>query len=708
MSMGPDRKNDAEDEKSELVTVGDIAKLTGNRPSAVNNWEKRSSNFPKPVEKLPNGRRLFDLNEVLSWLKANDKLDGERADPERSAALALFDLMSNYGFGGSTACLAACELVGVHAMAKKSAEARGATVESLDEEAAALVADLDETFGADLFSNLRGSEIWDEMGEAASQLIGELDPTAVFDRLLEVGSSSRGRFEFYPVPDPVKDLVIGVLPKNPDQAIDIAAGTADLLAEVAIRSGVKNAIYSDPLISWSDTSDMSESGDLGQVPIVGFETDQLRARLGQLRLGVHGINGLVLRFDALTAKPAFQGSMESLASVVPFSQRLDPAILVESDWQFGSPTKADTSFGWIQRAIALLSPTGVGAVITALSPTVASRKQDEAIRAELLRRSCVEAVIELPGGTFSHTGIGSALWLLRAPREALRAEPVLFIDLASGESSRRRGEEWPPGLADRAISAVEQFRKSPEEFSPESSFSRVVSATELMSPKSSLLPSNFVGVHAETSIAALIEQTEESGTRALAALSALNEDGVTKLPDLYAKDNPTVATLKELRDKGVLTIARREHAVPGDILVGVRKNRVVAEIVKEERTTSDHDAILRDFASQFDAEFLALVLTSSKNQQIGRRVSMIRTLDALKLEVPILSILNQTRLRDRILESKWLAEAAASLEAASSEWTQSLVDVAASGRAHSREESEPFPPSEVSSPRTDSRIGGAD
>lgn len=677
--MTPKREDNFGASDGELVTVGEIAKLSGNLPSAVNNWEKRSPDFPKAAVLLDNGRRLFDLTEVLEWLKTNDKLGGEKSNPEKSAAFALFDLMRSWGLSGSDASLAACELVGVHAMVTKSAKARGWDIESMNEEAGDLAQDLEDSFGPDLFSTMRGSETWKEMSSAASELIGELDPVLVFDSLLEMGSNSRGPLEFYPVPAAVKELVVGVLPKHPHQAIDIAAGTADLLAEVALELEVENSTYADPFISWADISDMSADGDIGKVPVIGFEINPLRARLGQLRLSVHGINGVVRRFDALTSSPDFQGSIDALASIVPFGQKFAGESLEQLEWPFGAPARMDMSLGWIQRAIALLGPTGNAAVITALAPTFTNRRQDEAIRAELLRRSCVEALIELPGGTFSHTGIGSVLWLLRAPREVLRPEPVLLVDLAGGESTRRRGEEWSPGLASRAIAAVRRFRESPDQFSDEPSFARVVSTTELMSPKGSLLPSNYVRARADRSTEDLLETANQKGLLAQEALGALTGLGDLRAPSLLSRTAPAISTLQELADDSKLVIVRREHALPGDVLVGILRDKIVADVVLEECATGDHELVLRDFEHIFDAHFLAGAVTSTQNQLQGRRGTTIRRLDAKRIEVPLLPVIEQKILAEALSAPKVLIERSERLHRASDDWLQALIDSFAAG-----------------------------
>src|SRR5712692_7879991 len=70
-----------------LVGIPEIAKIAQVGPSAVGNWRKRHSDFPKPKVQAPSGA-LFDLDEVERWLVENSKIVGRVPASTRLWALA--------------------------------------------------------------------------------------------------------------------------------------------------------------------------------------------------------------------------------------------------------------------------------------------------------------------------------------------------------------------------------------------------------------------------------------------------------------------------------------------------------------------------------------------------------------------------------------------------------------------------------------------
>ncbi|MEV4722270.1 HsdM family class I SAM-dependent methyltransferase [Micromonospora humida] len=82
-------------------------------------------------------------------------------------------------------------------------------------------------------------------------------------------------------------------------------------------------------------------------------------------------------------------------------------------WTFGLPPRTEPELAWVQHALAHLSPGGTAVVL--MPPATALRPAGRRIRAELVRRGALRAVIALPVGLMPPTGIGLHVWVLHQP-----------------------------------------------------------------------------------------------------------------------------------------------------------------------------------------------------------------------------------------------------------------------------------------------------
>lgn len=100
-------------------------------------------------------------------------------------------------------------------------------------------------------------------------------------------------------------------------------------------------------------------------------------------------------------------------------------LLVDTRWEFGLPPKSEGELAWLQHCFA--HTAAGGRTFVALPAAVAYRRSGRRIRAEMVRRGCVEAVIQLPAGTTSGSGVPVHLWVLcRTPS----AEGVRMLELS--------------------------------------------------------------------------------------------------------------------------------------------------------------------------------------------------------------------------------------------------------------------------------------
>ncbi|MEU3117339.1 MULTISPECIES: N-6 DNA methylase [Micromonospora] len=84
----------------------------------------------------------------------------------------------------------------------------------------------------------------------------------------------------------------------------------------------------------------------------------------------------------------------------------------ESPGQGFSP-RTEPELAWVQHALAHLSPGGTAVVL--MPPAAASRPAGRRVRAELIRRGALRAVVALPAGLMPPTAIGLHIWVLMQP-----------------------------------------------------------------------------------------------------------------------------------------------------------------------------------------------------------------------------------------------------------------------------------------------------
>ncbi|MES4881864.1 MULTISPECIES: N-6 DNA methylase [unclassified Streptomyces] len=105
-------------------------------------------------------------------------------------------------------------------------------------------------------------------------------------------------------------------------------------------------------------------------------------------------------------------------------------LLLDSRWEFGTPSRAEGELAWLQHAYAHTAPGG--RVLMVLPASVAYRKAGRRIRAELVRRGVLTQIVALPSGTAASHALPVHLWQLRRPRTPGDAvTSVRMVDLTA-------------------------------------------------------------------------------------------------------------------------------------------------------------------------------------------------------------------------------------------------------------------------------------
>ncbi|KUJ66768.1 restriction endonuclease subunit M [Streptomyces albus subsp. albus] len=426
------------------VTAAGIARLAGVGRAAVSNWRRRHADFPKPVggtETSP----TFALGDIEQWLRAQGKL-AEVPLRER-----VWQLLAGHPAGTAAAL---CQV------------------------------------GAVLLLVRHRPTTWDELKAADDAQLAQWLPTALAPVLtarlgeghpvpvpgaaeLQAGAAlMRGAAELAVEagPAPAFEFLLGRhLAANPRQYTLTPPGLAELMADLAgVRApgpggapggpeGTAGPTVFDPAAG----AGWLLSAATAAATVHAQEVDPDLAALGALRLALGGDAAVrAAAADSLRAD-AFPGlAADAVICHPPFNERNwgHDELAYDPRWEYGFPARTESELAWVQHALARLRDGGTAVLL--MPPAVASRRSGRRIRADLLRRGALRAVIALPAGAAPPHGIPLHLWVLRRPGTGPAPTPqLLLVDAAeaTGPGGPGRGRADRPAAYDTVLSAWRSF-----------------------------------------------------------------------------------------------------------------------------------------------------------------------------------------------------------------------------------------------------------
>ncbi|MDT0399844.1 HsdM family class I SAM-dependent methyltransferase, partial [Streptomyces edwardsiae] len=126
-------------------------------------------------------------------------------------------------------------------------------------------------------------------------------------------------------------------------------------------------------------------------------------------------------------------------------------------WEYGFPARTESELAWVQHALARLRDGGTAILL--MPPAAASRRSGRRIRADLLRRGALRAVVALPAGAAPPYNIPPHLWVLRRPEHAPVQPEVLLADAGRFAGEGRGGPDWP-GVRESVLDAWRTFDRA--------------------------------------------------------------------------------------------------------------------------------------------------------------------------------------------------------------------------------------------------------
>ncbi|MEU2716189.1 N-6 DNA methylase [Streptomyces sp. NPDC007205] len=399
------------------------------------------------------------------------------------------------------------------------------------------------------------------------------------------------------------------------------------------------------------------------------------AALTALRLALHsratvrGAAGDTLRADA---HPVLRA--DAVLCHPPFNERNwgHDELAYDPRWEYGFPARTESELAWVQHALARLADGGFAVLL--MPPAAASRRSGRRIRADLLRRGALRAVIALPVGAAPPYNIPLHVWVLRRPDRTPAAPEVLLVDTGRFAGEGRGGPDWA-AVREAALDAWRAFERAGR-LEDRPGLARSVPVIELLDDDVDLAPARHLppaavadGAEQLTAVrerlGATLRLTAEltpppaapaPGARwplttvgELARGGALmmrtgGNGGHARVPvltdhDVLAGSAPS-GTLPESEEEAVLT-------EPGDVVVPVLGGGSVARVIDEATggaALGRNLVLLRPDRTALDPWFLAGFLRgTANNRQASSYASTATRLDVRRLQLPRLPLDEQRR-----------------------------------------------------------------
>ncbi|MDR6976237.1 SAM-dependent methyltransferase [Streptomyces sp. 3330] len=463
---------------SAQVTAAEISRIAGVTRATVSNWRRRHDDFPAPSGGTDSSP-LYDLESVRAWLASRGQVAAASPSEELRTTLRL-----HAQSGGGTSDL----LLLVLAAARRSPEELTAAallpdpdLVSRAEREVATVADTVPVADAVRFEAVGAAVlralyvcVRDEGGQAALGVLAE--------RELEDSAASGA----YRTPEPLADLLAGLIPGSPVRVLDPACGSGTLLAAAA-RRGARELYGQDTLPVQAQRSAVSLMLTAPRAEVTMRAADSLRA---------DAFPGLVV--DAVLCNPPF-GVRDWGHDELAYDPR----------WAYGVPPRAESELAWVQHALAHLTPGGHAVLL--LPPAMAGRASGRRVRAELVRGGALRAVIALPVGASVPLHVGLQIWVLQRPEPGgPERKSVLFVDAtetstpsgtggggtagatrARGGGSRSAAPDWAE-LTARVLGVWRAFTENPDAFEGEPGVAHAAGVVDLLDDVVDLTPARLV------------------------------------------------------------------------------------------------------------------------------------------------------------------------------------------------------------------------
>ncbi|MFD9908774.1 N-6 DNA methylase [Streptomyces sp. NPDC059063] len=420
------------------VTAAGIARLAGVGRAAVSNWRRRHADFPKPVGGTDTSP-AFALAEVERWLRGQGKLS------EVPLRERVWQQLAGHPAGPGTALLhVGCALLLVR---DRHPDWLAVSAVSDARMARLLPGVLDDVLTPRFGAGARARAV-------RVPSTPELLPSVPLLRSAAELAAELGAHKAY-------EFLLGRhLDANPRQYTLTPAGPAALMAALAAAAGPARTVL-DPACG---TGALLRAADLRPgLHLYGQDSAPDLAALTALRLAL-GSDAAVraAAADTLRADAHPDLAADAVLCHPPFNDRNwgHDELAYDARWEYGLPARTESELAWVQHALARLRDGGTAVLL--MPPAAASRRSGRRIRADLLRRGALRAVIALPAGAAPPYHLPLHVWVLRRPGTgAPAASEALLVEAAGAVEDASDGRDpraWP-AVQDAVLDAFRRFER---------------------------------------------------------------------------------------------------------------------------------------------------------------------------------------------------------------------------------------------------------
>ncbi|MBQ1024919.1 class I SAM-dependent DNA methyltransferase [Micromonospora sp. C95] len=641
------------------LTASGIARLANVGRAAVSNWRRRYADFPTPVGGTPTSPS-FDAREVEHWLRRHGRLHQAGTDEWAWRHIESYQpaaqLSDALGIAGALLLVRADQspAAGTAPPAPKQLVTR---LRALDPGLATMVGTLLPKQWTAQLSTLLG---------AVDQLGVEQGPESAFEYLHHrYVSSAHSMSGLAGTPDTVAEVMLALAGPG-DVTFDFTSGTGSILrmaADRALTRGAATRCYAQ-------------------------EINPRYALITMLRLWLLHLRTRRSRPDA--APPVVHVGDSLLADALP-DLRADVVVAnfpfgvhewghdklaYDPRWTYGLPPRTEPELAWVQHALAHLAPGGTAVVL--MPPAAASRPAGRRVRAELIRRGALRAVVALPAGLMPPTGIGLHVWVLTQPDphqpppgdllvvNTTTAPDQPLADTVATAWSAYRSPAYAelPGVH-RTVSAIDvlddQVDLTPQRHLPHtgdlaadparviariSEFDKLLDQLRRGLPAVRQTPDTPLRDAPQADVADLIRSGSISVHRATARSRSTGTTATATAVVLTAADilsgSPATGTTTRTDDEPGPEVR------PGDILVPVIGRRISARVAAPEQVGAElgpGTQLIRVDTTRFDPWFISGVISRTDNLRIAGRAASTGNgavrIDVRRLSIPVLPLSQQ-------------------------------------------------------------------
>lgn len=416
-------------------------------------------------------------------------------------------------------------------------------------------------------------------------------------------------------PSATLDLLLGAYVELAAPAAETPAVVSHIMVSLA---GVRGLRVHDPACGTGGL--LAAALDGGAAEVAGLESDPTNAAMATLRLALKRPDPSDIRIGDLRNDPFASDEDRPSADVVlchpPFAVRDwgHGELAYDERWEFGVPPKQESELAWVQHGLARVRPAGP--VVMLLPPAVASRPSGRRIRAELLRRGAVWAIISLPPGTASPPHLSLHLWLLNRPPPpgVISPQAVRLID-ASGVDQDELAAVLEAATQGRRDDLVAR-----------------ASVVDLLDDEVDLTPARHVKSLCDTAdVPEILAQRD----RLLADLGSLPARIPVVGPSEDAGPLP-MTTVADLIRVGAITLHSQPNTTvePGDVLIAVQASDISARVATDRGELGASRVLLRPQPDHIDSWFLAGFVARQSNLRLVSSLGSTQRLDLRRASVP--------------------------------------------------------------------------